>query len=173
MSEEIKKIETRLLPVRLTVDEMQARGEALAGLVQEYDVVEDDKKTSNSVATDRLKEIREEMGKLKTIILNQTEPREVEIFEKADYQRGMMDIFRCDDGTQVDSRPLSRAEMQQEINFGLNQIQSQIEREDKQEISKADAIDISKSIDEADKALQEQKRKKRGADGKFAASGGE
>jgi hypothetical protein len=120
------KIETRLLPVRLTVEEMQARGEALANLVQEYDKVEESKKESQKVASDRLKEIREEMSKVKVIILTATEAREVEIFERADYKRGMMDIFRCDDGTQVDSRPLSRAEMQQEINFSLGQIEQQM-----------------------------------------------
>jgi len=126
MSDEPKKIETRFLPVRLTVDEMKARGEALANLVQDYDQVEDAKKESSKVATERLKEIREQMSLMKTVILNETEQREVEIFQKADYQRGVLDIFRCDDGTQVDSRPLSRDEMQQEINFGLGQIERQI-----------------------------------------------
>jgi len=129
MSGEPKKIETRFLPVRLTVDEMKARGEALANLVQDYDQVEDAKKESSKVATERLKEIREQMSLMKTVILNETEQREVEIFQKADYQRGMLDIFRCDDGTQVDSRPLSRAEMQQEINFGLGQIEQQMKND--------------------------------------------
>ena len=129
MSDEPKKIETRFLPVRLTVDEMKARGEALANLVQDYDQVEDAKKESSKVATERLKEIREQMSLMKTVILNETEQREVEIFQKADYQRGMLDIFRCDDGTQVDSRPLSRAEMQQEINFGLGLIARQMNDE--------------------------------------------
>jgi len=129
MSNEPKKIETRFLPIRLTVDEMKARGEALANLVQDYDQVEDAKKESSKVATERLKEIREQMSLMKTVILNETEQREVEIFTRPDYQRGMMDIFRCDDGTQVDSRPLSRAEMQQEINFGLGQIAKQMNDE--------------------------------------------
>src|SRR5262245_5856822 len=104
------KIETRILPVRLSVEELRERGDRLANMVLEYDKVEDEKKTVGATFTKRLKDLRKEMSSIKTVILSEAEQREVEIYEQPDYGRGMMDIFRKDDGTQIDSRPLTRAE---------------------------------------------------------------
>lgn len=128
-SEQRGKIEHRLLPVRLTPEELRERGDKLANYVREYDQVEAEKKDITATLGDRLKKIREEMSQVKTVILSESEQREVEIYEQPDYNRGMMDIFRKDDGTQVDSRALTRAELQQEINFGMKQIENQMRDE--------------------------------------------
>ena len=105
-------IETRRLPVKLTELEIRERGEELAKTIGEITALETSKKQSADSFKGQIstKEIRRD--ELAGVVTTRTEYREVEVREEKSYSDGIARIYRRDTGEEVETRTLSKSEME-------------------------------------------------------------
>lgn len=115
--------ETQILPVRLTQDEIRARGERLAavhGALDQIAIEEDDAKKKFK---DRRNPLEGEIGLLAHIIRKKEEKREVAVDLVADFATGKVREVRSDTGEVVRERDIRFEEQQQAISFAVPKVQ--------------------------------------------------
>lgn len=110
-------METMMLSVPLTDDEVQARGTELAERHRDYASVEHEKAEATRDCGARLKTIRADMDRLSAIVRTRQELRPVEISHAPDYGRNLVVTIRHDTGEQVASRPMTEYERQTPLAF--------------------------------------------------------
>jgi hypothetical protein len=105
--------ETMQLPVKLTPDEIRARGEELAKTLQDINSLEAAKKFSADDFKAQIASKEEHALKLTHAVNSKSEPRQVEIFEEKSYSDSIARIIRRDTGEQVSTRSLTKDEMEE------------------------------------------------------------
>ena len=106
---------TKRLPVQLTPEERQERGDALANSVQQTAALGEEKKAQDAEINGKIKLSKEVTRKLSQIITTGTEDRDVECDVVKDFKAGTVTTFRSDTGEQVDQRTLTAEERQEEL----------------------------------------------------------
>ena len=106
---------TKKLPVQLTEDELRERGDALAANVEQTAALKEEKKAQDADINGKIKLANEITRKLSHIITMKTEDRDVECDVVKDYKANTVTTFRSDTGEQVDQRPMSAEERQEEL----------------------------------------------------------
>jgi hypothetical protein len=107
-------IETRMLPVRLTDDEFMIRSSELAETLGDLAAAENEKKRVATRFKDRIEGIEDEVHKLRLIVQNKEEDRAVEVHERFNRRRRVVEIYRADTGETVDYRDMTEIEKQNE-----------------------------------------------------------
>lgn len=111
----MREKETRNLPVELTDEEFIAKSKELSKKNKELETTEEEKKKTAADFSARIKTIEGEIKQLAQIVNTSTEYREVEIYERKDYERSVVNCYRRDTGEYVESRPMTRQERQKEL----------------------------------------------------------
>lgn len=97
---------TEPLPVKLTPSELLVKGEELAEAIRVRDEHEAFAKEASKAAKQRLDELDTDVTKLAGIVRRKAEPRQVEVFEKADAARLIVETIRADTFEVVRFRPM-------------------------------------------------------------------
>lgn len=108
----ILKRSTRLLPVRLTDDDLRDRGRALA---QVCDDIASERARHDSIKTElkaRLAKLEADRAVLSALIRRGDEERDVEVITVADYARAVAVEIRTDTNDTLRERPLEMSERQ-------------------------------------------------------------
>ncbi len=105
-------MKTMKLRCDLTEDELGHRRENLLGELDEIDKVTDDKKEAAKKFADKIKAGTNRAVKLRTVLRQGYELREVAITEKREKKSKEMLVVRDDTGEVVTRRPLTMAELQ-------------------------------------------------------------
>jgi hypothetical protein len=108
---------TRLLPVKLTEEEIKVKGEELAKSIDDHTNLEKEKKSVLSDFTKRLKESSEFVRRTAKIVETGTEFRDVPVRKDFDPKKNICRIFREDTGDLVEARSMTAEEYQKEL-FG-------------------------------------------------------
>jgi hypothetical protein len=103
------------LPVKLTDEELRAKGDEIANQVIELIENEDDKKNCAADYTRRIKAIRQKIAALSGEVSSGTELRDVRCEERPDYEANLMLTFRLDTGEIIERRVLTHDERQQKM----------------------------------------------------------
>lgn len=118
---------TMRLPVELTKEEIFARGKELARTKDAHTAasakLEQAKlaaKSAKEQINSEIKEAEEEMRRLARAIRSGREDRDVEILDKPDFKKGVMNIVRLDTGELVRTRGLTEAERQRSLFKGAS-----------------------------------------------------
>lgn len=109
---ETRGTETRTLPVRLTEDELIARGDALA---RQHQVVRDEElvqKGEREAMKQRLADLESEQARLARIVRDKAEPRPVECRVVFDYAGNAVQVVREDTGEVIEARAMTDRERQ-------------------------------------------------------------
>ncbi|HKZ83800.1 MAG TPA: hypothetical protein VJ793_09100 [Anaerolineae bacterium] len=102
----------RMLPVKLTPPEIEAKGKALAHAYDAYQGVEARKKSANEGYKEELDGWRREMGVLTRQIEAERESRVVHCRWIDDLDHNVRRLIRQDDGTVVDEQTIPAEERQ-------------------------------------------------------------
>lgn len=113
------RIETMLLPVRLTDTEQRERGAAMASLVEERERILGQAKLAATEAKGRAEAAYEEIGRLARIVRTGVEYRDVETREEQVIDARRVDVYRVDTGEVVGSRPMSAQEVEDALQVAL------------------------------------------------------
>lgn len=108
----MSKMETRSLPVKLSVDEYTARADELARQIGKFDEVESLRKSNQSDFKSQLELIEGKIKALSRVVRDRTEYREIRVFDQRNDVALTMDVIRDDTGEVVESRPLTKEELQ-------------------------------------------------------------
>ena len=103
-------MKTELLPVKLTSAELLTKGEELAEAIRVRDEHEANAKDAAKAAKQRLDELDTDVTKLAGIVRRKAENRPVEVFEKADAGRLIVNTIRADTFEVVGYRPMRMEE---------------------------------------------------------------
>lgn len=106
---------TMSLPVKLSEQELLIKGNELSKLLQDLETVEAQKKTANAGFKDEIDKLTEQISGLATIVREKKEYREVEVEERKNMDRMIMETIRLDTGEVVSYRELKGHER----NLGL------------------------------------------------------
>lgn len=112
---EMVRTESRLLPVRLTPDELLDRGSSLAAVIQDIDSEERRQTDQKAQMKARLAELDARRTQLAVVIGRKEEDRYVEVQIFNHYDRGVVDVVRVDTGETVSSRRMTDEERQQRL----------------------------------------------------------
>lgn len=103
--------DARMLPVRLSEEEVHQRSRTLARMTIERDEIEEEKKASAKVFTDRLKEYDSQIHDLADAVNTSKEKRLVGIQEQHDKRRFCVDTVRIDTMETIDTRAMTADEV--------------------------------------------------------------
>jgi phosphopantetheine adenylyltransferase len=104
--------EFKMLPCKLTVDEVDDRRRTATAKVEQYNEVEAEKKEAVKDYTDRMKSLRSEINQNAREANTATTMRDVECDVVYDYDLKMVRIVRTDTGEVWQTRPMNRDEAQ-------------------------------------------------------------
>ena len=110
---------TQSLPVRLTEQELIAKGAELSAMIKALSYEEAEKKSVADAFKARITDLDTQIQRLAQIVRDKKEFRPVEVIEQPDYDAMMMRTVRLDTGEVVSSRPLEGSERQRPL-FGLS-----------------------------------------------------
>jgi len=102
--------DTMILPVPLTVDEITVRAKELAKTLEEKANAEYSMKSYAASCKSKIAEADEKIRELYQTVNSGREYRAVDVTEKPNYARGIMEIFRLDTGEVVQYRELKESE---------------------------------------------------------------
>lgn len=105
-------MDTQMLPVKLTDEEIKTRAQEQQKLIQEHDEVELQRASISKSMKEQMEDLQLRVRKLKRAIESGTELRPVEVEERPDYEASKMDTYRLDTGEFVSSRPMEEGEKQ-------------------------------------------------------------
>lgn len=108
---------TKRLPCALTDDQLRERGEELASLHQELDLISAEKKESNSNFKARSEAVQIRANELAGEISSKTEYRDVIVTEEKNYEKKEAYVIRTDTRQVVSTRALHPEELQRPIPF--------------------------------------------------------
>lgn len=107
---EIKPIETRMLPVKLTETELLAKGDELARKFHEANTEEDQQKEAKAAMKERFDKLKREARELGEIVRSKREMREVEVIARHDLERHVVETVRVDTNEVVETRMMNADE---------------------------------------------------------------
>lgn len=107
----------RMLPCKLSHDEVENKGKALAHAYDEYCRIEEQKKAQNSVFKEQLDAARDEMGVLRTLIKTGYEARVVTCVWVYEWSAGKRAMVRQDTGQVVDEQAIPAEELQTNLSL--------------------------------------------------------
>lgn len=107
--------EERNLTVVLTAEEAAQRSYQMAHAIEEIDSIEYEAKLKATKAKNKIKDLRKDVVKLGRAVLTGTEPRMIECTWNRDEDRQVMELYRTDTGTMVDSRAMTEPERQRKL----------------------------------------------------------
>ena len=108
----MRKTETRVLDCTLNLNEQLERGVQLAHIDERIEGEEDSAKVLAKRAKEVIAELREQKRRYRTAVATGIEPRDVECIWHADWQGKQMTLVRTDTGEVVESRNMTRDEVQ-------------------------------------------------------------
>ena len=111
------KRETRKLYCVLTQPEFNVRATEYATADQELDTLEAERKTVNEDYKDRIGGVNAKRGKLRRIVIERREPRDVQCTWHADWASKSMLLRRDDTGEVVQARTMTPEEVQSSFEF--------------------------------------------------------
>lgn len=109
----------RRLPVKLTEEDRLARAKDAAAKSAEYRELEADKKAATRDYSDRMKTLRVEWDALSDSVRTGIEHQPVEIVERRNEERGLIETVRVDTYEVIESRAMTVTERQVEM-FGAD-----------------------------------------------------
>lgn len=109
------EMSTKILPTQLTNEEVQKRGEELAGLFEKIEELKGAKADDMKAWKDRIETAQMNAHQLATIITTGFEDRPVTCCTTFDYQRLSVTTSRTDTGEILDTRPMTEDERQREL----------------------------------------------------------
>jgi hypothetical protein len=107
VSEAIKKTEQRRLPVKLTSEELLAKADELSRKLGDKQQEERDQKTTKDAMKERLSGLDAEIASLAEIVRSKQEERLVDIYERFDTGRLVVEQIRLDTGEVVGTRTMT------------------------------------------------------------------
>jgi hypothetical protein len=105
--------ETRLLPVKLSPEELRERANELADKVRKWEALERLRKETAKAQKVQIDGIKENVLELSSIVSQKSELRPVEVIESFDVPERLAREVRTDTGETVGSRPMTLAEVQE------------------------------------------------------------
>lgn len=108
-------MEIRILPVKLDHETLFARGQELGKKESDLAKLAEDKKAAASKFKSKIEECAAEITKLSSAVNTGYEDQEIGCSWRLDYQRKCAELFRDDTGEIVQSRPLTREELQEAL----------------------------------------------------------
>lgn len=130
------------LPCRLTPREKELRADDLAREIKRQDELKKSKAEAARVFADTLKDVDARIADLSEQVRTGVERRDVELAERPDYARGVVEVFRMDTGETIRTRSIEPAERQQAL-FAEAEQRAQFERDMRVRSSDADSEDES------------------------------
>jgi len=106
---------TQLLPVKIGPDEQLIRARELAEAMNELETNELQRKTAMAGFKEAAETLKAQASRLQDIVRNQREFRQVEVYDRPNYERMTMDTIRADTGECIGSRGLEPAERNLEL----------------------------------------------------------
>lgn len=101
---------TRMLPVRLTSEELRERGAELAGDVTKLRTKEEEAKEEAKARKKEIDKVKGRVIDLARVVSEKREDRPVEVIERFDVVGRLVLEIRTDTGEQIGSRPMTPAE---------------------------------------------------------------
>lgn len=108
-------MKTRQLPVNLTQEEVNIRALELARRLEEISDVQAEKTEAMAGFKARFEELDKATERLGRIIRSGFEYRDVQIEERPNHEKRVVEIYRTDTGDRVDVRAMTEAEMQADL----------------------------------------------------------
>lgn len=108
---------TRLLPVQLTEEELKVKGEELAKATEAHRDLEAEKKAVAAGYSTQMKDSTKNLLELAKIVNTRSQERHVPVRRDYDPKKNLCRIFREDTNDLVESRSMTAEEYQQEM-FG-------------------------------------------------------
>jgi hypothetical protein len=103
-------METRLLPVKLTDEEVALKSSELARDVKTRDELEESRKEENTRRKDDIELYDKSIRSNAAAVRSREELREVEVEWRANLERRMMDLFRLDTDERIEQRSMTDEE---------------------------------------------------------------
>lgn len=107
----------KILPVKLTPDELRAKGEKLAELIGQAEVLKTEAKDKAKDYRETLEILSEETGHLASVVRAKAEDRDVECIVEKDFDRGVIETVRQDTMETVSTEPMSEQDRQDVMAF--------------------------------------------------------
>ena len=98
------------LPVALTTEEIAIRAKELSETLENRDQIEGQAKYAAIGYKQKIQEMNQTITNLYRIVNSGKENREVDVTERPNYDRGLMETFRLDTGEVVEYRELKESE---------------------------------------------------------------
>ncbi len=105
----------QVLPVKLTEAEIGVEGIRLANLLQKHGEFLTQTATVKKGLKEQEEAIQADIDRVANTIRTGVTDRPVEVEMRADWERGVLDVFRCDTDTPITSRRLTDDERQREM----------------------------------------------------------
>jgi predicted molibdopterin-dependent oxidoreductase YjgC len=106
---------TKKLPVKLNDDEMLERGKMLVENMRKTAVAEEERDKENKKRKGDIALLEGVTARIAETVRSGSEYREVECELRKDYERGTVATFRDDTGEQIDQRPMTAEERQEDM----------------------------------------------------------
>lgn len=113
----METVTTKVLPVKLTEQEVAEKAKQLALLDQQKKALEEKKKAQASLIKGQVEIVEEEMAELFHAVSKEEERREVECNRMFDYDTGTASLYRSDTGELLESREMTAEERQGELDL--------------------------------------------------------
>ena len=117
----MSEIETRVLDVRLTEQEIIERSKAQAELIKKITDVESEKTETAKKLGDKIKVLTRQLRGVAEEVRSGVKYVEVEVSRSKDPKRGVEETIRVDTGEVISTRALSPAEMQLDLIQGKSE----------------------------------------------------
>ena len=114
MSEIINRF-TKVLPCKLSDEELGEKAKEIADVYTEIDALEDEKKVRASEYTEKINERSRAMAELIEQVKTRSAPRPVECITRANDRLGEVDEVRTDTGEVIETRPMGEDERQRDM----------------------------------------------------------
>lgn len=106
---------TEYLECSLTHQEIREAGQALASMNVELEELEFKKKELNTRLADQIKEIKGSIGMKSKIVSTGVERRPVQVLERQDFLKRLVQAIRLDTGEVIRERPMTSDELQLDL----------------------------------------------------------
>jgi hypothetical protein len=104
------------LKVKLTESEWEACAAQLGSEQQKLEQVEEEKRQTSSALGSRCKSQKDVVSKLGEKVRSREETRAVECFERKDPRRFVVELYRSDMGSLIETRPMTANERHEALN---------------------------------------------------------
>lgn len=107
----------KILPVKLTSPEIQAKGEKLADLIGQAQEAKTEAKDRAKSYRESIEILEDEASILASVVRAKAEDREVECKAEKHFERGVIEVVRIDTMETVSTEPMTEEQRQEAIAF--------------------------------------------------------